>query len=80
MQTISDMYEQSLLAMAAYADFDSVSSETDALKRVGFSNSQVSQFLAKYEYLAKSVDTTTGFSGTFNSFPTLRVGMHTEAE
>ena len=65
MQTISEMYQQSLLAMAAYADLKlEGSGNKDALEDAGFSKSQASQFLAKYEVLSPYSDAINGYSGT----------------
>ena len=63
---INDMYEKATLAMAAYAD----GKTKQDLKDIGFSDEQADQFLDKYEYLDKSADTLTGFSGTFYEIKT----------
>ncbi|NHN37434.1 hypothetical protein G8764_09040 [Pseudomaricurvus alcaniphilus] len=63
MTKLTDLFDYSSLAMAAYANGELMSDlKADGVE---FSNSQAEKFLKKFEHQETSPDTLTGFSGSF---------------
>ena len=61
------LYQQALLAEAAYANFSNVSNEqsyVSALRTAGFSEAQAEEFVANWSIVSHQPNTDSGFSAT----------------